>query len=79
MPVIDVGLRRGWNLVVLPSGPVESFMDALPCGAAVYGWSVSGWATWVRAAAAGVRPASTTEASRPCWVLAEGECGATFR
>ena len=77
--VIDVRLRAGWNLQVLPTGPVDSFMGALPCAAAVYGWSPAGWATWVRGAAPGFRPMTPAEEGRAYWVLADGECAATFR
>jgi hypothetical protein len=79
VPAIDVSLRTGWNLLVLPSGPVESFMGALPCAEAVYGWSPPGWATWVRSVAPGFRPMSTSEAGRAYWVFADAECAATFR
>jgi len=79
VPVIDVSLRTGWNLLVLPPGPVESFMDALPCGAAVYGWSESGWAAWVRGVAPDRRPMPWPAEGRAYWILADGDCAASFR
>lgn len=76
---ISVSLGPGWNLVTLPEGPVGSFMDRLPCAAAVYGWAQGEWATWVRGASPLLRPTSTGQAGMAYWVSADGACSATFR
>ncbi|RIL03797.1 hypothetical protein DCC78_03325 [bacterium] len=74
----EIVLSRGWNLVTLPGGPVGSFMESLPCAAAVYGWGQEGWATWVRAVSPQLRATSTGEPGAAYWVLADGACKAAF-
>ncbi len=73
-----VTLRPGWNLVTLPGGPIASFIEDLPCAAAVYGWGQEGWATWVRGASPLLRASSSGQPDSAYWVLADGACEAAL-
>ncbi|HEY6509938.1 MAG TPA: matrixin family metalloprotease [Vicinamibacterales bacterium] len=77
-PELPVLLEKGWNLVVLPSGPVSTTMNALPCASAAYGFEDDTWRIWIRGAPAALQELSHFEDGRAYWLLADSFCGHIF-
>ena len=77
-PELPVLLEKGWNLVVLPAGPIPATLNALPCAAAAYSFEDGEWRTWIRGAPAGLQELSHFEGGRAYWLLADSFCGHIF-
>jgi len=76
---IQVEVVEGWNLRVLPPGPLSSTMQALPCVRAVYAVTPDGlWAVWVRGAAPSLNSLSEAAAGAAYWLATSGACSAAF-
>ena len=70
---LAVEVTAGWNLRVLPAGPLAPTIEALPCVTAVYAWtSGSGWAAWVDGAAPVLNSLTQAAAGTAYWIEAEG-------
>jgi len=75
---VPVVLERGWNLVVLPSGPVSDVTAQLGCVVAIYRSDGQQWASWVRGAGPAVQGFSQLSAGQSYWVQAGAACAAVF-
>ncbi|MEO9255586.1 MAG: matrixin family metalloprotease [Tepidiformaceae bacterium] len=72
-------LEPGWNLVLLPSGPLGDSMPELSCADAVYRFGADGWKVWLRDGAPALLTLNTAEAANAYWVHADAECSHTFQ
>lgn len=72
-------LEPGWNLVLLPSGPLADSMPELLCADAVYRFENGGWRVWLRDGAPPLLTLNTVDAANAYWVHADGECSHTFQ
>lgn len=77
-PELTVILERGWNLVVLPPGPVERVTQALPCVAALYEFRHAAWAAWIRSLPQGLQGFAGLVDGRAYWAWADGTCAHVF-
>jgi hypothetical protein len=75
-----VNLVDGWNLTVLPQGPLAPTVEALACIEVIYAFHpLDGWARWVRGVYTQLQSlTSVTDSGTAFWVLASGACHATF-
>lgn len=77
-PELVVILEDGWNLVVLPAGPVDVVAAPLVCLQALYRWDES-WSAWIRGAPDSLQGFATLEQGRAYWAWSEGACAHVFR
>ncbi len=73
-----VELNRGWNLVVLPPGPLESTARALRCVDAIYAFIDGEWRVWLRDAAPSLNTLTVAEEGMGFWLHSTGTCGLSF-
>ncbi|MCC7366522.1 MAG: matrixin family metalloprotease [Dehalococcoidia bacterium] len=73
-----VTLLDGWNLVVLPPGPLANTMQLLPCAEAVYVRDGQQWAVWLRDGAAALNGLQAASGESAYWLWAGGSCAQTF-
>jgi hypothetical protein len=76
---LAVALRPGWNLTVLPAGPIGAATASLPCVSAVYSPAPGGWDVWVAGAHPGLLGLTAAAPGQAYWVLASGSCSYEFR
>lgn len=79
LPAVPVALRAGWNLTVLPAGPIDAVVGALPCVQAVYSLTVNGWEAWIPGAHPALQGLTAVQPGQAYWVLAGGSCSHEFR
>jgi hypothetical protein len=72
-------LNAGWNLVLLPSGPLATSMPQLSCADAVYRYRAGAWNVWLRDGAPALLTLDSAEAGVAYWVHADGACAHTFQ
>ena len=77
-PELTVILERGWNLVVLPPGPMEPVGQALACMAALYEFRDGAWTTWIRDLPQGLQGFTGRVDGRAYWAWADGTCAHIF-
>ena len=77
-PELPVLLEKGWNLVVLPPGPVGAATDVLTCVLAAYSFEGEEWRTWIRGAPAGLQELTAFEDGRAYWLFAGSFCAHVF-
>jgi hypothetical protein len=77
-PEIAVILEPGWNLTLLPPGPIGPTMQSLACASAVYAYNGQTWDVWLRAASAPLLTLSTAASGQGYWVYATDACAHVF-
>ncbi|MBI2766992.1 MAG: matrixin family metalloprotease [Chloroflexi bacterium] len=75
---VRVEVRAGWNLIVLPAGPIDATMKSLPCVQAVFSLSDAGWDAWVRGAPSSLNTLATADAGRAYWLSSAATCSTVF-
>lgn len=75
---VALSLTAGWNLVVLPSGPLQPVMEKLTCVRAVYFHNGFGWTAWVRGTPATLNTLATIDAGAAYWVWSNAACTASL-
>ncbi|WP_322796439.1 matrixin family metalloprotease [Tepidiforma sp.] len=70
----EVRLEAGWNLVVLPAGPLPNLAAALPCLVAAYQFDGERWLRYIPALPPAAQTLRDLPAPAPAWVLAAGAC-----
>ena len=75
---VILDINAGWNLVVLPPGPLDATARALRCVDAVYTFAGGGWRVWIRNVPQSLNTLTTAEAGRAYWVHSTGTCGLSF-
>jgi hypothetical protein len=77
-PELVVILEDGWNLMMLPVGPVGPIAVSLECLRALYRWEADAWSAWIRDAPSAVQGFDAVEAGRAYWAWSEGACAHIF-
>jgi len=77
-PELVVIVERGWNLVVLPFGPVADVTDILACARAAYDYHQGEWRAWIRGLVPALQGFSQFEPGRAYWLLADSPCAHVF-
>lgn len=78
-PLVVVTVQAGWNLVVLPAGPLATTMQGLACVDAVYTMTPEGlWAAWLRGAPETLNTLHTAQPGYAYWVSAAGACTGSY-
>jgi len=75
---VSLSLTSGWNLVVLPSGPLQPVAEKLPCVQAIYFHGGFGWTAWLRGTPATLNTLATIDAGAAYWVWSSAACTATL-
>jgi hypothetical protein len=73
-----VDLETGWNLVLLPPGPIEESVGGLRCVDAIYTLDGDQWLVWLRDAARPLNSLASTQGARSYWVHSQAPCVQTF-
>lgn len=73
-----ISLRPGWNLTLLPGGPMEETMAALRCATSAYSYEDGRWNAWTRGAFPPLLTLTNVEPGRAYWVHATTPCAHTF-
>ncbi len=73
-----LSISPGWNLVRLPSGPIEDAMTALRCASSVYAYRDGRWDSWLRDAFPPLATLTQIEAGQAYWLHASTACAHTF-
>jgi hypothetical protein len=73
-----VRLQPGWNLVVLPPGPLAEVVATLACAQAVYSPGESGWSAWIRGVVAPLQGIAYANGGHAYWVFASTSCEHSF-
>ncbi|MGE5597572.1 MAG: matrixin family metalloprotease [Hyphomicrobiales bacterium] len=74
----SLDLDAGWNLVVLPPGPLDSTMAGLGCVDAVYSRQGAEWFVWLRDGARALNSLSTASGDAAYWLHSTAACNQTF-
>jgi hypothetical protein len=77
-PELTVLLESGWNLVVLPSGPIENAASGLACLEALYSWEAEEWTAWIRGVNPSLQGLSSLEPGRAYWGWTTESCAHVF-
>lgn len=72
-----LALEAGWNLVVLPPGPMSALAAALPCLVAAYHFDGERWLRYIPALPPAAQTLHDLPGPAPAWVLAAGACSTT--
>lgn len=78
VPELVVVIESGWNLVVLPPGPIEPTVASLACIDALYSWQSEEWRAWLRALPAALQSVTVLDPGRAYWVHASDSCATVF-
>ena len=77
-PELTVIVERGWNLLVLPAGPIPPVAAALPCIEALYEYRDEAWTAWIRTVTAGLQGFAAIVEGRAYWAWSRGSCAHIF-
>ena len=77
-PEIAVILEPGWNLTLLPPGPIDVMMQPLACASAVYAYNGATWDVWLRSVSAPLLTLATATSGQGYWVYASDACAHVF-
>ncbi len=77
-PELTVIVERGWNLLVLPAGPIPPVAAALPCIEALYEYRDEAWTAWIRTVTAGLQGFAEIVEGRAYWAWSRGSCAHIF-
>ena len=77
-PELTVVVERGWNLAVLPPGPVAAVTNILTCVEALYSYEKEAWRAWIRGVSPQLQAITQIEPNRAYWLLASSTCAHIF-
>jgi hypothetical protein len=77
-PELVVIIESGWNLVVLPPGPISPVAAILPCIEALYSWQDEAWIAWLKGLPASLQNINQLDSGRAYWAHASSSCAHIF-
>lgn len=77
-PELTVIIERGWNLVVMPPGPITTATASLPCVEALYSYESEAWVAWIRGLGLQLQGITELRDGRAYWAWSSGTCAHVF-